>query len=275
MLKLPSPIKDDFGIAVAILMPQRFENAFNTKLQSTLPITPSNITHLTDIKPQLQQTCREIVYKAAKAFQDNLCIVYEAIPAKGFHEVEYTNLEPAFKQFTASQKNAIIKQTVRMDNPSAHAELLLGAILKARAAVKDCYKSNSAELDCKLDEVDDSILKEVKICLKDFDACNGSDDVKGFKIATKQHLSRTIKWNIGLPPNDLCPVNNISRVSKSSCSVFAADIIANALYHHLQEHVANFGLECLNQEPAIKGFKFEEFIIPSTQNDFSDILYVH
>lgn len=145
--------------------------------------------------------------------------------------------------------------------------------MKSRAAVGDYYKSYSAKLDCKLDEVDDPILEEVKKKLKDIDACKGSYAAPGFNMKTKQLLPSTIEWEIkGLPSLNLCSVD-ISKVSKSSYIIFAADIVAYTLHPHLKKYVVNHGFGQLNQASAIQGSKFEEFIIPAPENDFSDVIY--
>lgn len=88
----------------------------------------------------------------------------------------------------------------------------------------------------------------------------------GFDKAKGTKLSRTLTFSSDVPGIDVTRVGALSKLGKSSSLVFAADVIVNALLHHLQG--LPFGTT-LNNMKSVSGWALEEcvFAPPDERHD--------
>lgn len=261
---------DAFGLAVGILVPKELEEKFIDKLEKSIPKLPDNDTHITDLSGS-QEAYRKAVFGVINALSD-VKVVYEAIFASGYHHAEYELMLPAYNEYLERQKTSKIKHSVRLENPSSHAELLAGVVLKARALAVDLCESDDVEVVCKTDEVDDSILEESERTIKDFSTADWVSTEKGFNIETGELVQGTIETSI--MSNQIINLGkwNIQKLSKGNVGVFAADIVANSLHFHIGEYISRCGHKSLNDRSAFVGFALEKSIVTGDR-DFSDLCY--
>ncbi len=264
---------NDLGVAVALILPIGIETRFFSLLSEKLPSHPTDDTHITDLANK-QEGYRNSVFQTINSISPQPKIVYEAISAAGYHLAEYEQFRPNFEEFQKLQKSSHIRTKVRLEDPSAHAALLEGVVLKARAVVTDMYGEDEVEIVCITDEVDSPILEEAQRNLNDFSLGEYKDVVKGYDLTAKQHLVGTITSK--LAPEVSVPLCSfrIQKRPKSDVGVFAADIIANTLYYHLRHYVAETGCVKLNSRDAIQGFQLKN-LVETASNDFSDLVYNH
>lgn len=264
---------NDFGVAVALILPIGIEEHFTSLLSEKLPSLPSDDTHITDLA-NIQEKYRNSVFQTINSISPQPKIVYEAIGAAGYHSAEYDEFLPDFKEFQKRQKSSRIRKSVRLENPSAHAALLEGVVLKAMAVATDMYGVAGVEVVCVTDEIDSPILEETRSNLNIFAIDEHKEVVKGYDLTTKQHLVWTVTSK--LPPEVSVPLCSFSiqKRPKSDLGVFAADIIVNTLYYHLRDYVTKNGCVKLNSRDAIQGFQLEKFI-KTGSNDYSDLIYNH
>lgn len=261
---------DAFGVAVGILLPAELEGDFVETLGEKLTELPDENTHVTDLNGS-QEVFRQAVFEAIREMPD-VRVVFEAIFALGYHHAEYELMLPSYNEFKERQKGSRIKHSVRLENPSAHAELLTGVVLKASAFAVDLCGSADVEVACKVDEVDDSILEEVRKSLKEYSENHWVRQEKGFDIETRKLVFGSIETSI----NTDMIVNigrwELKKLSKKDVGIFAADIVANALHFHINEYITRHGHSRLNCQSAIEGFALEKSI-KVCERDFSDICY--
>jgi len=263
---------------VAVVLPLVARDSFLDAIRKNLPFVLTDDSHITDFGTNSQEASRKTVFtevKSIKAF-----IVYEAITNEGFHYTQYV-LPEEMKQ----QAKAVIRGSVKLSNshynPQAHAELLANAVSKVRGMISDLETEQGndpkmASIEFLFDQVDAHILCETKNLIADIDSAGLShtDRVTGFDTVKKKIVEGMIAiCSHGLGELPL-PQYTVSICPKSNHGIFAADVIANALYYHLHKTIATKGRTIkLNQPEAIEGFALQEYICGFSDNDASDILY--
>jgi|SRR5687767_3406711 hypothetical protein len=70
-------------------------------------------------------------------------------------------------------------------------------------------------------------------------------ELRGFDTRQKTPLRRTMRFSTNVPGIDVMRVGTITKLPKSNSLVFAIDVIANALLHHLEQRPIGTGLNIM------------------------------
>jgi len=268
----------DLGVAVAVVLPQTALESFVTAIRDRLPLPLTENSHVTDWDADSQRAAREAVFSIVK----DQCppILYEAITAEGFHRSQHLVPEEAKRQAKAGLRSPV-KVSDSHDNPQSHADLLANVMSKVRALVSDLAteedRAPTAEhVAFLIDQVDGPILEEAKALMAEIDSAGDPHvvRVKGFDTEKKTVVEGAIVSSIqGLDDLPL-PQYSVDVRPKTDLGIFAADVIANALYKHLRDLVATKGRQArLNQPAAVEGFALRDHVAGFSDLDASDILY--
>ncbi len=272
------PVGSDLGVAVAVVMPQTARNSFVTAIRDHLPSPLTENSHITDWDVDSQHAAREAVFSAVKDW--GLTILYEAITAKGFHHSQHI-LPEEMKRLAKAGVRGPVKISDSHDNPQSHAELLAGVMSKARAQVTEweeraCRSPTAAHITFLVDQVDAPILEEAKALMAQIDSAGSPHEVrvKGFDTVKKVVVEGAVVSHVHGMDDLPLPKYSVDLQPKPDHGVFAADVIANALYKHLRSVVATQGQQVrLNQPDAVVGFALQAHISGFSDLDASDILY--
>ena len=266
---------DDFGVAVGLLLPSGNVSEFEKMLHEKLEFSPDDLTHNTDCGENAE-TNRQSVYKAIETFEalhpDVLKLVYEVIPALGFHNTEWETPRQ-LEQQAVQMRTSPIRISNNQDNPHAHAKLLAGVFAKVFACVMD-QSGDSVRVN--IDQVDEPIVSEAKKEICSLEKLSCVRQVNGFNRETMERLHGTVCSKIvGLSPLAF-PHHQIRTLPKSNCCIFAADVIANALRYSLYDVAIKEGTRRLNKLDSIRDFRLAKFFISQARGsypDASDTLY--
>lgn len=272
------PDGSDLGVAVAVVVPQTARDSFVTAIRDRLTLPLTEDSHVTDWDIDSQHAAREAVFSAVK----DRCptILYEAITAEGFHRTQHLMPEKA-KQLAKTGARGPVKVSDSHDNPQSHAELLANVMSKAREQVAEWEEQadrspTSSHIAFLVDQVDAPILEEAKTLMAEIDSVGSSKvlRVKGFDTANKFVVERAIVSHVRGVDDLQLPRYTVEVRPKNDHGIFAADVIANALYKHLRDGVATQGRQIrLNQPDAVAGFALCDYITGFSNLDASDILY--
>lgn len=268
----------DLGVAVAVVLPQGDNASFATAIRERLPSPLTENSHITDWDADSQCAAREAVFSAAK--DRRTTILYEAITAEGFHHSQHVVPEETKRQAKAAVRGPV-KVGDSHDNPQAHAELLANVMSKVRALVSDWETRvnrppTAAHITFIVDQVDAPILAAAKALMAEIDSAGSTrvERVTGFDTVKKAIVEGAIVSRIGGLDELPLPRYSVEVGSKSNPGIFAADVIANALYRHIRSVVATQKRKVrLNQSEAVAGFALQDRIAGFSDSDASDILY--
>jgi hypothetical protein len=102
------------------------------------------------------------------------------------------------------------------------------------------------------DEIDDGVLRAMET---DAGALRHLSkrvhELRGYDKLNKKVIVGTVAFSAAAPGIDVTRVGTITRLGKSSSLVFAIDVIANALLHHLEPHPIGTSLNIL---PSVDGW---------------------
>lgn len=269
----------DFGVAVAVVVPETVHNSFVTAIRDHLPSPLTEDSHVTDWDSDSQHAAREAVFSAVKS--QRAAILYESITAEGFHHCQHILPEEAKRQAKAGVMHGPVKVNDSHDNPQSHAELLANVMSKVRAMVSDLATAEDRDptadrVTFLIDQVDAPILEEAKALMAGIDSAGSPHvaRVKGFdtekKVVVEGAIVSRVQGMADLP----LPQYTVEVRPKSNHGIFAADVIANALYKHLRDVVDTQGRQVpLNQPDAVAEFALRDRITGFSNLDASDILY--
>ena len=263
---------DDVGVAVGLILRSSDVTAFKSEIHKMTGVELTEESHITDLGSEGQEAIRSAVHKVMTAFKGPVRIVYDAISAAGYHNAEYSVPHKMKSEIEWGRVNKSIRITTHEPNPSAHAEMLAGAIEKSLAAIVDIEQGDSDIIDVQIltDKMDGAILDECSQNISDLLSLEHSESVRAFDMVNKRKLNGIVASNVSLPPLKL-PRYEIVPMPKTDYGVFAADIVANELCHHLKEKMKK-GETKLNSRMAIKDFELERLIVVS-ESDSSDVIY--
>lgn len=263
---------DDVGVVVGLILRSSDVAAFKSEIRKMTGVELTEESHITDLGPEGQEAIRIAVHKVMMAFKSSVRIVYDAISAAGYYNAEYSFPHKMKLEIERGRVNKSIRITTHEPNPSAHAEMLAGAIEKSLAAIVDIEEVASDNIDVKIltDKMDGAILDECNQNISDLLSLEHSESVRAFDTVNKRKLNGTVASNVSLPPLRL-PRYEIVRMPKTDYGVFAADIVANELCHHLNGKMKN-GETRLNSRMAIKDFELGQ-LIEVSESDSSDVIY--
>lgn len=268
----------DLGVAAAIVVPQGVHDSFVSAIRERLPSSLTADSHITDWDAETQRAAREAVFSAIK--DRRAFILYEAITAEGFHHSQHVVPEEAKRQAKAVLRGPV-KVSDSHDNPQAHAEMLANVMSKVRALVSDweTQADRSPTPACiafLIDQVDAPILDAAKTLMAAIDSAGSPhvNRVTGFDTARKTIVERAIVSRIQGMDDLPLPKYTVEVRPKTDHGVFAADVIANAIYKHLRGVIASQGRHVrLNQPEAVEDFALRDRIAGFSDSDASDILY--
>lgn len=263
---------DDVGVAVGLILRSSDVAAFKSEIHKMTGVELTGESHITDLGSEGQEAIRSAVHKVMTAFKGSVRIVYDAISAAGYHNAEYSFPHKIKSEIERERVNKSIRITTHEPNPSAHAEMLAGAIEKSLATIVDIEQGASDIIDVQIltDKMDGAILDECSQNISDLLSLEHSENVRAFDTVNKRKLNGTVASNVSLPPLKL-PRYEIVRMPKTDYGVFAADIVANEICHHLKVKMKN-GETRLNSCMAINDFELGQ-LIEASEPDSSDVIY--
>jgi hypothetical protein len=262
----------DFGLAVGIVMPEKYADDFREKVKSSTGVVLSEDFHITDCVAAGAdvEKIRTSIYAVINGMSD-VVVVFDVINSHGFHDAEYIQPIAAKHKILSGSSNKSIRITTHNENPSSHAMMLSDVMLKVRGAVLE-HSGNSVLIN--IDDVDEPILTEAKENLKEFDSPEHIINVSAFDIEHGKKLAGQVSSRIfGLEQIKL-PQYKINICSKMDYGIFAADVIANALSRHLKQYEKKNGVASLNSAQAVADFPiFPKVRCVTDGRDATDVFY--
>lgn len=262
----------DFGLAVGIVLPAGCADDFRDKIKSNTGVVLNEDSHITDcgVAGADAGKIRNEIFDVINGMPD-VAVVFDVISAHGFHEAEYVRPMTVKGEILSGSSNKSIRLTAHDENPSSHATMLCDIVLKIRAAVADL---SGKSVLINIDAVDDPILAEAVEYLREFDTPSKTTEVPAYDIVHKKKLNGRVNVCIcGLNETSL-PKYEIAKCSKMDYGIFAADVVANALLHHLTQYEAQNGVASLNSAQAVSNFPISSKIQSVTGGrDATDVFY--
>lgn len=112
------------------------------------------------------------------------------------------------------------------------------------------------------DEIDEGVLKAMEADADELRHLSRRVvELPGYDKQQKQPLKRSIVFSSDMPGLDVTRVGTITMLGKSSSVVFAIDVIANALLHHLGKHPVGTSL---NIRKSVEGWELEDVVFAPT-----------
>lgn len=262
----------DFGLAVGIVLPAARADDFRDKIKNNTGVVLNEDFHITDCEAvdADAEKIRNEIFAVINDMPD-VVVVFDVISSHGFHEAEYVRPMAVKDKVLSTLRNKNIRLTAHDENPSSHATMLCDIVLKIRATVTDHFGTSVL---INIDAVDDPILAEAIEGLREFDTPSKTTEVPAYDIVHKKKLVGRVNVCICGLDETLLPRYELAKCSKMDYGIFAADVVANALLHHLKQYEAQNGVALLNSAQAVSNFPISSKIQSVTDGrDATDVFY--
>lgn len=258
------------GLVAALLLPTpdlaHWESVFQPPYDAFAAAAPANAKlHITDAFKSgnaawaaAAEQARRDIFSLSRA--NKVCIAYiarEASVARRSHEA----LEQVATQAKANKP-------AHISVPERPSETRL---------VSQCYEGLVSTIDVMAeafgykhialyaDEIDKGVLKAMEADAEDLRRLSQHEvDLPAYDKLQGKKLKRTITFSADLPGLDVTRVGTITKLGKSSSVVFAIDVIANALFHHLGKHPIGTSFNILK---SLDGWELQDLVFAPTDED--------
>lgn len=227
----------------ALVMPSsdvdRLREAFRVGFNRFCAAAPADATwHVTDAFLPENQAWRVVAESVRQDFfalieKEKLTVVYDARRLKLARE-GHKRTEDLVAVARSGAARSNIRVPVRPSTERVEEHLFEGLALKLDAFAQD---SRSDHVQLRFDEIDNALKANYEEALSRLQQISGSaHDVKGWDMAAKKPVFRKITMAVFGHDFELDVTNigSIGVAGKSDPLVLAVDIVANALFRHLQ-----------------------------------------
>jgi hypothetical protein len=235
---------DEVGVMTALVMPisdvDRLRDAFRVGFNKFCAAAPANATwHVTDAFLPENQAWRVVAESVRQDFftliaQEKLTVVYDARRLKLARE-GHERTEDLVAAVRSNPSRSNIRVPVRPNTERVEGHLFEGLTLKLDAFAQD---NGYDQVQLQFDEIDNALKADYEKALGRLRQISGNtQNVKGRDMAAEKSVFGQIAISVSVSGNDLkldvTHIGNIGVAGKSDPLILAVDIVANALFRHL------------------------------------------
>lgn len=228
----------EFGVMSGFLLPEEYMDIARRHLDLKIgSVEIEGKIHITNQTPELQEKLRNVIFDFFK--NESVPWIFEAVSTQGLYESE-------FFEGRGGSRNR---------KESLHSKIFMGIVIKAFAMLEKA-RDEGVKLTIISDNIDRGVIKQFKteiahfICMLKGDTI---EEVSKMSVRTPEGIVKKTLITRVPPPQGIPRFKNIELdiICENSSLTFAADILANSAYYHINQKLNISPNTKLNSRQAI------------------------